>query len=116
MRRSWALVLVIACGIPVPGRAGEPARADGADALKKLVERLGSRRHGEREAATAALIARRGPAAVGLLRQAAAGRDPEVRRRARELLERFARCQEAERVLRPQHVRLTYKEVPVAEA
>jgi hypothetical protein len=60
MRRSCTLLLVIAWTWPAV--AGEPDKSAEPDALKKFVDRLGSRRHSEREAAMAALIARRSPA------------------------------------------------------
>jgi hypothetical protein len=99
-----------------PAGAGEPDKSAEPDALKKLVDRLGSRRHSEREAAMAALIARRSPASIDLLRKAAASGDLETRRRARHVLDYLARCEETDRVLRPQKIQLTYKDVPVAEA
>jgi len=114
MRRSCTLLLAIAWTWPAV--AGEPDKSAEPDALKKLVDRLGSRRHSEREAAMAALIARRSPASIDLLRKAAASRDLEVRRRARQILDYLARCQETERVLRPQKIQITYKDVPVPEA
>ncbi|MBI1918420.1 MAG: HEAT repeat domain-containing protein [Planctomycetes bacterium] len=114
MRWSCTLLLVIAWTWPVV--AGEPDKSAEPDALKKLVDRLGSRRHSEREAAMAALIARRSPASIDLLRKAATSGDLEVRRRARHVLDYLARCQETERVLRPQKIQITYKEVPVHEA
>jgi hypothetical protein len=114
MRRSWTLLLLIAWA--GPATAGEPAKNADADVLKKLVDRLGSRRHSDRETAMADLIARRSPAALDLLRKAAASSDLELRRRAREVLDHLERCQETERVLRPQKVQITYKDVPVPEA
>ena len=111
MRRSYGfLVLVGLVVFPVATQAGSPAP-------EKLVAKLGSRRFAEREAATAALMARPGPAAVRLLLKAAAtNSDAEVRRRARLILEHLGRLQEAEMVLRPQRLRLNYKDVAVADA
>src|SRR5437879_4749484 len=114
MRRSCTLLLVIAWTWPAV--AGEPDKSAEPDALKQLVDRLGSRRHSEREAAMATLIARRSPASIDLLRKAAASGDLEVRRRACHVLDYLARCQETERVLRPQKIQITYKDVPVPEA
>jgi hypothetical protein len=114
MRRSCTLLLVIAWTWPAV--AGEPDKSAEPDALKKLVDRLGSRRHSDREAAMAALIARRSPASIDLLRKAAASGDLEVRRRARQVLDYLEHCQETERILRPQKIQITYKDVPVPEA
>src|SRR5438094_3137067 len=114
MRRSCSLLLAIAWTWPAV--AGEPDKSAEPDVLKKFVDRLGSRRHSEREAAMAALIARRSPASIDLLRKAAASSDLEVRRRARHVLDYLTRCEETERVLRPQKIQITYKDVPVPEA
>jgi hypothetical protein len=90
-----------------------PCRAD--DAVARLVERLGSDDHGEREAATEAL-AGQGAAAVPALRAALDSPDAEVRRRAAVALARIEERLEAEEVLRPRTVRLSYRDVPLAEA
>ncbi len=113
MRIRWALLFVTTTGF---AGAGEPAPTAAPAALARLVERLGSRYYRERESAAAALVAARSPAAVELLRRAAASGDAEVRRRAAELLDQVERLVETERLLRPQCVRLAYKDTPVAEA
>src|SRR5262249_59739276 len=109
MRRSGTLLLLIAWAGPAV--AGEPAKTADADVLKKLVDRLGSRRHNDREAAMADLIARRSPASIELLRKAAASSDLQVRRRARAVLEHPQRRQDTERALRPQTVQLLCQDV-----
>src|SRR5262245_27227320 len=113
MRRACTLLLLIAWA---PAVAEEPTRSTDADVLKKLVNRLGSRRHADREAAMATLMARRSPAAIELLRKAAVSGDLEVRRRALTILEHLERCGETERVLQPQKIQITYKDVPLQEA
>ena len=111
MRRSRGLLLLIGLIVPLPGtQAGEPTP-------EKLIAGLGSRRFAEREKATAALMARPGPATVRLLlRAVATNSDAEVRRRARLVLEYLGRIQESEQVLRPQRLRLSYRQVTVADA
>src|SRR5262249_59582922 len=94
-----------------PAVAEEPAKNADADVLKKLVDRLGSRRYNDREAAMADLIARRSPASLELLRKAATSSDLEVRRRARAVLEHPQRRQDTERALRPQTVQLLCQDV-----
>jgi hypothetical protein len=92
-------------------------RGDSPDARRAaaLVAQLGSPRYDEREAATRALDAL-GGAALGPLRQALAGGDAEIRRRARLLIQTIERRLEAARLLTPTRVRLVYREVPVGEA
>jgi hypothetical protein len=110
MRRSCGLLLLI-------GLVVAPLGAQAEELPEKLVAKLGSRRFAERESATAALMAQPSPAAVQLLLKAAAtSPDAEVRRRARLVLEHLRRSQEAEQVLKPQTLRLNYKDLPVTEA
>ena len=116
MRRSWCLVGVVGLSLSPLVSAEEPARDAEPAALKRLVDRLGSRRFADREAATTALVTSRNPAAVELLRKAATSRDPEVRRRARQLLEHLERRLLTETVLAPQQIKLSYKNVAVPEA
>src|SRR5262245_4827678 len=113
MRRSWTLLLLIAWAGPAV--AEEPAKNADADVLKKLVDRLGSRRYNDREAAMADLIARRSPASLELLRQAATSRDLEGRRRARGGLEQLERRQDTAPARPPRPVKLIYKTGPWPE-
>ena len=113
MRRSCGLVILI--GLGVVG-VGGPARGDDPAALEKLVGKLGSRRFAEREAATAALLGRPGAATVRLLLKASVSSDAEVRRRALLVLDHLGRRREAEQVLQPQRIRLSYKDVTVVAA
>lgn len=95
--------------------AGPLAAADNAADVARLVGRLGSSSFEERQEAERALDAVGGPA-LPALRAAERGAGPEVRRRARELVRRIERREEAARVLRPQTVRLVYKDTPLREA
>src|SRR5262249_48189005 len=90
-----------------------PCRAD--DAVTRLIERLGSEEHGERVAATEALV-EQGAAAVPALRVALDSPDAEVRRNAAEALERIEARLSAEEALRPRTLRLVYDDVPLADA
>ena len=75
-----------------------------------LVSRLGAGRYAERQAAAAALE-RLGRAALPALRRARTARDPEVRARAEELVERI----ESGLMVRPTLVRLDYRDRPLAD-
>lgn len=113
MRRSCGLVVLIGLGM---AWAGVPVRGEDPAALEKLVAKMGSRRFAEREAATSALLARPGAATVRLLLKASVSSDAEVRRRALLVLDHLGRRREAEQVLQPQRIRLSYKDVTVADA
>jgi hypothetical protein len=75
-----------------------------------LVSRLGAGRYAQRRAAAEALE-RLGRPALPALRKARAARDPEVRARAAELVERI----ESGLMVRPTLVRLDYRERPLPE-
>jgi hypothetical protein len=96
---------------PVPA-AGPPA--DGAR-IARLVGQLGSSSFAQRQEAARALDAVGGPA-LEALRAAQRNPDPEVRRRARDLVRRIERREETARVLRPQRLRLVYQNTPLKEA
>jgi hypothetical protein len=87
-----------------------------ADNLPRWIKQLGSARFREREAATTALLKQRTPQALALLRQTAQNGDPDVRKRAREVLAVVERRLETETVLAPLKLRLDFKDVPVADA
>jgi hypothetical protein len=110
MRPSVLPALLLALGA-----AGPLAAADRAADVARLVGRLGSSFFAERQEAARALDAVGGPA-LPALRAAERGPDPEVRRRARELVRRIEQREETARVLRPQTVRLVYKDTPLREA
>jgi hypothetical protein len=81
----------------------------------QLVERLGSNDFAERDSA-ARELERVGAPALAALRQAAAGQDPEARRRATELVRRVERRALAARLLEAKRVRLVFQDTPVPEA
>ena len=104
------------------GRIAEPlsrATPDGAvgnaASASHLIERLGSRRYAEREAAGRRLRVL-GEPAVKELRRAARDRDAEVRRRAGRLLRLIDQDLRAVRLLAPVRVRLVCKDTPVPVA
>src|SRR5438128_181337 len=108
MRNCFLLVAVFGLALPASGQnENDPAR---------LVARLGSPRFREREAAMTALAQLRTPAAVEALRQAARHPDPEIRKRAQDLLVVLERALETEQLLKPQKIRLVFKDAPVADA
>src|SRR5262245_47864735 len=115
MRSRPVLLLWSVLALLVPAAA--PAAEDKAPApnLPRLVADLGSDDFARREQATRAPDALGAPA-LDELRRAAAGDDAEVRRRARELVERIERRVETARLLQPRRVHLIYKNTPVADA
>jgi hypothetical protein len=110
VRLLWSvLVLLVPAAAPAAeGKAPAPN-------LPRLVADLGSDDFARREQATRALDALGAPA-LDELRRAAAGDDAEVRRRARELVEKIERRVETARLLQPRRVHLIYKDTPVADA
>src|SRR2546421_504768 len=92
-----------------------PAQASDPRPLVDLVERLGSDVYSEREAA-AERLEQYGEVAREALRRAAQGDDPEIRRRAEELLDRLQRRAEAERVLQPRKVHLVFQDAALPDA
>jgi hypothetical protein len=80
-----------------------------------LVAQLGSEEFREREAAAAALE-RAGAAALPALREGVKSSDPEVRKRAGELLVKLQRATESASRLVPKTVALNYKDVPLGAA
>jgi hypothetical protein len=109
MRTLRVLVLAVGLGLGL----GVSARAEEKD-VAGLIARLGSESFAERQEAAKALDAL-GPDALDALRQAARGNDPEVRRRAAELVRRIERRVETAAFLAPTKVRWTYKDAPLAE-
>lgn len=114
---SFLLGLVLLAAVPLTA-ADKPDEKQ----LAQLIEQLGSNMFEEREQATKALEAL-GPAALDALRKAEKSGDPEVKsraaaliRKAEEKLAQQKRRAEAEKLLAPTLVRLTFKETPVAEA
>ena len=99
---AWAL----AADGPAPARTPTP---------EHLVAQLGSERYADREAAAKAL-AEAGPAAIPLLKAAAGGPNPEVARRAGDILAQLQRIDDSARRLVAKTVRLAYKDVPLGTA
>ena len=93
--------------------AADTPRPDSSDP-ERLVQRLGSPRFAEREAAFKALDAL-GPAALSALRNAAKSNDAEVRQRAGELLAKLQRAADAAEAFAPTKVRLKAADAPLAE-
>jgi hypothetical protein len=114
--RHWVLAAAVlwlgACSLP----AAEPgAKPPEAVRVARLIAHLGSNQASERDAASREL-ATLGPAALDGLRRAAESEDPEVRRRARQMLQKAEQCLLNERLLKPRSVRLVYQDVPVTAA
>jgi outer membrane protein assembly factor BamB len=100
--------------LPLPeGLAATDPKADARTA--HLIAQLGSEQGAEREAATKALDAL-GAASLSALRQSAAGRDPEARRRSATLIAAIEKRLATAAVLTPQKLQLHYKETPLVEA
>jgi hypothetical protein len=91
-----------------------PVKPDAA-AVAKLVAQLGSDRYEDREAASQALDAL-GPLALDALHKALAGSNPETRKRAADLMKRIDKRLETIELTQPKMVRLSYTDLPVAEA
>lgn len=113
--RTISAVLGIAALLCPAALADDPASRADIRRTAELIAQLGDSRFEQREAAARALAAL-GVRARGPLEQALHSDDAEVRRRARQLLLRLERHQEAERLLAPTRVQLAYREVPVARA
>ena len=115
--RLRSLSLLLACGVTLlTFRTARPAEEKSAPLpLARLIDRLGSSDFAEREGATRALDDI-GTAALPDLRRAAEGDDPEIRRRAGDLIRRIERRAEAARLLAPKRVRLSCRDTPVGEA
>lgn len=92
-----------------PGRTADEA------AIGKLIEQLGSAEFSEREKASTELN-RIGTPALEALRKATKSDDPEVRRRAEDLVGVLERQAATEKVLAPKKVRLQLKETPLPDA
>jgi hypothetical protein len=112
MRSGWlALLAVLAPPLLSTTTAAEPD----TDPVARLIDRLGSARYSEREAACRTLEAC-GLAALAPCREACANPDPEIQRRAEELTARLENRLESSRLLLPSRVRLTYHNLPLTNA
>lgn len=98
------------------GLYSAPSNADDPEKIARLVQRLGSDRFAEREAA-ARVLDGLGEKALPALREASTqGEDAEVRRRAQALVARIEKRLLTERILTPKRVRLTFRDTPVVDA
>src|SRR5262249_49207571 len=96
-------------------RGATEADRNPAERVTRLIAQLGSPRYTEREAATRALDALGAPA-LAALKRARLGPDPEVGRRAEELVARIERRLETARLLEPKRVHLHLVASPVPDA
>src|SRR5262249_42580954 len=83
--------------------------------INKLIQQLGSADFAEREKATKELDAL-GPRALDALRKAARSDDAEISRRAEELVKKWERIAETDKILAPTKIRLVFKDTPVKDA
>ncbi len=112
---GWPLALAATViGGAALTRAADRSAPD-AERFQPLIARLGSGLFREREAASRELDAF-GEAALASLRQAAHAGDPEVRRRAAELVERIGGRLAAARLLAATPVSFDYRDTPLTEA
>lgn len=112
MRSRYLLAALIVAGLALLSPAEE---APSKDKIATLIEQMGSGTFAEREAATKALAAI-GVPALEALRQAAKSEDPEVRKRAEEIIPKIEIQAESKRILGPKRVQLVYKDTPLNEA
>src|SRR6266849_6519258 len=110
-RRKWMLAVAVFVFV-TSIQAEQPSDSK---RIKALVTQLGSREFREREEATQRLIAVGSPA-LEYLQNATTSSDAEIRRRAREAVERINKKIETDRLLKPQLVHLIYRDTPVADA
>ena len=83
--------------------------------VEQIIEQLGKSDPKARVAARLALE-KLGPEALPALRKAAASEDPEVRRRADDLVKKIDGSMQSEKILKPTSIHLIYKDTPVSEA
>jgi hypothetical protein len=112
--RHFVPLLILAAFLALPAARPRAEEKATRQRVADLIGQLGSDRYAEREEAAHALDAL-GPAALPGLRAAARGDDPEVCRRAAELVGIIERRQETARLLQPRRVRLVYDNVPLPE-
>lgn len=113
----WLTVsLVLGILLPAADLADSaPATRKEQDRVAQLIAQLGSRVFHEREAATRALDAL-GTASLQALQAAVTNHDPEVRRRAEQLVRDIQLRVETAQLLEPRRLRLIYNATPLAEA
>lgn len=113
--RFVLLALILGVSGLVPGNAAPAPQTTGPEKIAQLIERMGSADFTERENANLQLEAI-GVPALESLRKATKSDDPEIRRRAEELVGKLERRAATEKALAPKKVRLTFKETPLLEA
>jgi hypothetical protein len=104
-------------GVGLLGLTTMPAPAEAPDAAKiaKLVEQLGSDSFADRQKANDALDAI-GEPALEALRKATSSTDAEVRKRAKELVDKIEKRSYNSRALAAKMVHLQYKDTPLPDA
>lgn len=103
------------CGLGMLWTVSWIAAAPNNSEVEKLVRQLGADKMAQREAAHHALDAI-GTSALEALKKAAASDDPEIRRRAEELIKGIEKRAETDLVLQPTKLKLNYKDITVGEA
>jgi len=107
-------LLGLAALVALPGWA-EEKEAKKVDKTAELIKKLGSDSFDEREDATKALDAI-GEPALEALKKAAKSDDPEMQKRAEELVKKISKRAETSRLLAPTKVQLKFKDTPVKDA
>lgn len=113
--RSWQLVLWVGLLVGVPLTLPAADRPADGEKIARLIDRLGSQPFAEREQASHALD-ELGQAALPALHKALSHEDPEIRRRAQELIRRIDKRLETAKLLEPKRLRLIYRDKTVADA
>lgn len=113
--RSTLGTLIIALGLLGAAWMGQAADKVEPARIARLIEQMGSADFEDREKATVEL-GKIGLPALPSLREALKSTDPEVRRRAADLVSKMQREIESKTLLTPSKVRLTYKDTPLSEA
>jgi hypothetical protein len=108
-----AVMSACLAAVVVAAPAADDQKPAAADA-ERLVRQLGSSKHADREAAAKALDSL-GAAALPALREGVKNTDPEIRRRAGDLLAKVDRAAESAAALAPTKVRLKVSDAPLAE-
>jgi hypothetical protein len=104
---------VLVCGLLArPGVRGEEPNE--ADKIPALIQQLSNGQFAKREAAMRELANL--DTALPALKQATTSADPEIRRRAEELVQRIEKRLETARLLQPKLVSLRYQNMPLVKA
>ena len=117
MMRLFAVAIMCAVAVGLVGAADTAVTTPTPppDAIKALVEQLGSDRYADREAAAAALQ-KIGPSVLPALQAGARSESPEVRERAALLTVKLKRTAESNNRLVAKRVKLDYKDLPLGTA